>query len=85
MRLEAFFKLLQLKSGKSVSISFRIKIISEVNYWGICNNPIIVMAMLSWGMLEVLPLIKDPEKKCTMLMRVSLYKTNVIVSVNGAS
>ena len=80
LRLEAFFKLLQLRSGKSVSISFRLEIISEVNYWGICNNPIIVMAML-----EVLPLIKDPEKKCTMLMRVSLYKTNVIVSVNGAS
>ena len=70
LRLEAFFKLLQLKSGKSVSISFRIKIISEVNYWGICNNPIIVMAKLSWGMLEVLSLIKDPEKeKNTILMR----------------
>ena len=65
LRLEAFFKLLQLKSGKSVSISFRIEIVSEVNYWGICNNPIIVMAMLSWGMLGVLPLIKDPEKKGT--------------------
>ena len=61
LRLEAFFKLLQLKSGKSVSISFRIEIVSEVNYWGICNNPIIVMAMLE----ALLPLIKDPEKKGT--------------------
>ena len=65
LRLEAFFKLLQLRSAKSVSISFRLEIISEVNYWGICNNPIIILAMLSWGMLEVLHLIKDPEKKRT--------------------
>ena len=61
LRLEAFFKLLQLKNGKSVPISFRIEIVSEVNYWGICNNPIIVMAMLE----TLLPLIKDPEKKGT--------------------
>ena len=65
LRLEAFFKLLQLRSAKSVSFRFLLEIISEVNYWGICNNPIIILAMLCWGMLEVMHLIKNPERKNT--------------------
>ena len=80
LRLEAFFKLLQLRITNSVSAFCEVNDLKIFFHCGICNNPVIILAML-----EVLPLIKDPEKKCTMLMRVSLYKTNVIVSVNGAS